>query len=347
MSKHLVRVNGVTKRFLEGKPAAIDALTTQIEAGRVTGLVGPDGAGKTTFLRLIAGLLLPDEGELSVCGFDPKTQASDLHRVIAYMPQRFGLYEDLSVIENIELYADLRSVMGQGRREAVERLLSFTGLEPFTRRLAGALSGGMKQKLGLACALIKQPQLLLLDEPSVGVDPISRRELWRMVYELVDQGVGVVWSTAYLDEAERCATVLLLNEGKPLYQGPPHELTDGVSGQTVLVQGISGDRRAILSRALERPTMIDGVIQGRNLRLVVAKGSAPPTPEEIEAGPSATVSPVPPRFEDAFMDLLGGSLRTKPPFQADNAPPPAQCRGCGRGTRVNTPLRHVCCCGAH
>lgn len=316
MSEPVARIDGVTKRFLEDAPPAIDTLTTRIDAGRVTGLVGPDGAGKTTLLRLIAGLLLPDDGTLSVCGLDPTRQAGALHRLVAYMPQRFGLYEDLSVIENLELYADLRSVTGTERQEAFERLLAFTGLAPFTGRLAGALSGGMKQKLGLACALIKRPRLLLLDEPSVGVDPISRRELWRMVYELVDQGIGVVWSTAYLDEAERCASVLLLSEGKPLYQGPPHELTRSVEGRTFLVQSMSGDRRIVLSRALERPAVIGGVIQGRGVRLVVGKGEVPPAPAEIDAGPDAAVVPVPPRFEDAFMDLLGGGVPGQSPFAA-------------------------------
>ena len=314
MSEVLVRIESVTKRFMAGASPALDAVSARIEAGRVTGLVGPDGAGKTTLLRLIAGLLLPTVGELSVCGFDPASQATALHRVVSYMPQRFGLYEDLSVIENLELYADLRSVTGAERDQAFERLLAFTGLAPFTGRLAGALSGGMKQKLGLACALIKRPRLLLLDEPSVGVDPISRRELWRMVYELVDQGIGVIWSTAYLDEAERCASVLLLSEGELLYQGPPQELTRSVEGRTFLVQNMGGDRRAVLSRALDRPHVIDGVIQGRSIRLVVAESADPPTAAEIEAGTEATVEMTPPRFEDAFMSLLGGGIKSRSPF---------------------------------
>jgi len=314
MTETLVRIDGVTKRFLENGTPAVEALTAQIKSGQVTGLVGPDGAGKTTLLRLIAGLLLIDDGTLRVCGFDPKTHAAPLHRVVAYMPQRFGLYEDLSVIENLELYADLRSVIGTERDEAFARLLSFTGLESFTGRLAGALSGGMKQKLGLACALIKRPRLLLLDEPSVGVDPLSRRELWRLVYALVDQGIGVVWSTAYLDEAERCASVLLLSGGKALYQGPPQALTRRLEGRTFLVRNMSGERRAVLARALERPDVIDGVIQGRSVRLVVGQDGIAPTPASLDAGPEAAMTPVPPRFEDAFMDLLGGGPRGRSPF---------------------------------
>jgi ABC-2 type transport system ATP-binding protein len=218
----LVEADGVTKRF-GGQPAIAD-LNLRVLGGHVTGLVGPDGAGKTTLLRLVAALLLTDSGRLRVCGFDTATGVSGIRQAVSYMPQRFGLYEDLSVQENLDLYADMRGIIGIERQRAFARLLAFTSLAPFTDRLAGKLSGGMKQKLGLACALINKPRLLLLDEPSAGVDPISRRELWRMVYELVDQGIGVVWSTAYLDEAERCASVVLLDKGRALYDGPPSSL---------------------------------------------------------------------------------------------------------------------------
>ena len=186
-----------------------------------------------------------------MCGFDPIAEAAALREEIGYMPQRFGLYEDLSVLENLTLYADLRGVVGQARKETFERLLAFTDLARFTDRRAGALSGGMKQKLGLACAMLRSPRLLLLDEPSVGVDPISRRELWRMVYALIDQGVGVVWSTAYLDEAENCAEVLVLNEGRVLYQGDPKAMTASVAGRVFQLRGAGARRRELLARALE------------------------------------------------------------------------------------------------
>ena len=205
----LILAENLTKRFRAAAPPAIDRLCARVGPGEVTGVVGPDGAGKTTLLRLFAGLLLPSDGRLVVCGADTRTELDLIRRQVSYMPQRFGLYEDLSVRQNLNLYADLRNVVGAERQAAFERLLAFTGLEPFTGRLAGALSGGMKQKLGLACALIRAPRLLLLDEPSVGVDPISRRELWKMVYDLVDQGIGVVWSTSYLDEAERLRPSIL------------------------------------------------------------------------------------------------------------------------------------------
>ena len=177
----------------------------------MTGLVGPDGAGKTTMIRILAGLIEPDEGEVTVLG-RPALKAD--HAQIGYMPQRFGLYEDLTVIENMNLYADLRNLVGPDRTASFDRLLQFTDLKRFEDRLAGKLSGGMKQKLGLACALLKQPKLLLLDEPGVGVDPVSRRELWDMVKDLIGEGVGVLWSTAYLDEAERCRRCLSAARGQ-------------------------------------------------------------------------------------------------------------------------------------
>ena len=216
MTDALVTIKALTKRYEGNAHVAIDNLTTVIKAAQVTELVGPDGAGKTTLMRLMAALLSPSSGTISVCGLDVVSEAAAIHDTIGYMPQRFGLYEDLSVIENLNLYADLRGVLGIERRETFERVLAFTNLAPFTGRLAGALSGGMKQKLGLACAMLRSPRLLLLDEPSVGVDPISRRELWRMVYALIEQGVGVVWSTAYLDEARELRRGYRAQRGKRL-----------------------------------------------------------------------------------------------------------------------------------
>ena len=319
MTGSLVSIEGLAKRFTADGPPALQALTTTIKGGQVTGLVGPDGAGKTTLMRLMAALLMPTEGRLSVCGFDAVTEAAAIHDTIGYMPQRFGLYEDLTVLENLTLYADLRSVVGQARIETFAKLLAFTDLARFTGRLAGALSGGMKQKLGLACAMLRQPKLLLLDEPSVGVDPISRRELWRMVYTLIGEGVGVVWSTAYLDEAENCAEVIVLNAGRVLFQGDPKSMTAGVAGRVFQVRGAGHARRSVLAQALTRPEIIDGVMQGEAIRLVVAEGQA--TPEAARLGSGLTVAEVPPRFEDAFVAMLGG--QPKRTLVSDVSPRPA------------------------
>jgi ABC-2 type transport system ATP-binding protein len=303
-----IRLETVGKRF--GEEAALSGITAGIGSGVVTGLVGPDGAGKTTLIRLLTGLLAPTEGRLEVLGHDTRTDPQAVQNDIGYMPQRFGLYEDLTVQENLNLYADLRGLPEAERKSTFERLLSFTALGPFTGRYAGKLSGGMKQKLGLACALIRAPKVLLLDEPSVGVDPISRRELWRMVQDLKGGGIAVIWSTAYLDEAERCDRVLLLNRGKLLFEGPPAELSARVKGRVFQATGLEGERRKLLAVALDRPGVIDGVIQGRALRLVVKDEGV--APEALRDGlgevfGGAQIEAVTPRFEDAFIDALGGA----------------------------------------
>jgi ABC-type multidrug transport system ATPase subunit len=301
----VITIENVSKRF--GGTTALDAITAAISPGRITGLVGPDGAGKSTLLRLICGLLVPDSGSISVCGLDTVREAPAIHAIAAYMPQRFGLYEDLSVRENLDLYADLRGVVGAARRDSFARLLAFTDLERFQDRLAGQLSGGMKQKLGLACALVHTPEVLLLDEPSVGVDPISRRELWRMVEELIERGIAVLWSTSYLDEAERCADVLLLHDGRLLHAGPPARLTERVAGRAYLVDAGAEGGRAALARMLRLPGVADGVVQGRAVRLVMAEGAAPPSAQALGVSAGTDIHPVPPRFEDAYVAELGGA----------------------------------------
>ncbi len=299
-----ITLRDVYKRF--GDQNALGGLTLDIEAGSLTGLVGPDGAGKTTLMRLFAGLMVPSCGVVTVCGHDVVERAEAVHHVTGYMPQRFGLYEDLTVGENLKLNAELRGLLDERRKEVFERLLHFTRLEPFIDRLAGQLSGGMKQKLGLACALMAQPPVLLLDEPSVGVDPVSRRELWAMVQDLVGEGMTVIWSTAYLEEAERCGQVLLLDQGKVLFQGPPAELTDRLLGRSFLVQDIHGNRRNALTEALELPTVRDGVIQGAAVRVVTSTSGQENSLAPLLARYRGRLEPVAPRFEDAFIDLLGG-----------------------------------------
>ena len=299
-----VEIRGVVKRFRATE--ALGGITAQILPGRLTGLVGPDGAGKTTLMRLLAGLMDPTEGTISICGRDTVLDNEAIHTLTGYMPQRFGLYEDLSVMDNMELFADLRGLGSKTNRTLFDQLLAFTRLEPFTKRLAGKLSGGMKQKLGLACALMARPQVLLLDEPSVGVDPVSRQDLWRMVHELTSDGMAVVWSTAYLDEAERCATVLLLNEGRIEYDGPPAELTGTLHDRSFRLLHPVEDRRFVLSRALDLPSVCDGVIQGSSVRVVLRKDAALDEVRALADASGAGLAPVTPRFEDAFVDLLGG-----------------------------------------
>lgn len=302
MSDNLVEIKNLSKSFNKNSNPALDHVSAVIPKGQIVGLAGPDGAGKTTLIRLIAGLLLPTEGEIIIQGLNTRTDSEEISQIISYMPQRFGLYEDLTVQQNLDLYADLRGVDKTERKEVIQQLLHFTQLGPFTDRFARDLSGGMKQKLGLACALVKKPTLLLLDEPSVGVDPISRRELWRMVKELLSQGISVLWSTAYLDEAERCDLVLLLNEGKLLFSGPPAELTDRVAGRTFNLRNVTENRRKLLTEILKKPDVIDAIIQGSDIHILVKNEHI-----DLEAFPGHTLVAVPPRFEDAFVDILGGA----------------------------------------
>ncbi|CNH77633.1 putative ABC transporter ATP-binding protein [Yersinia intermedia] len=304
--QHLITLEGVEKRFPGLDNPAVASLTTEIRSGAVTGLVGPDGAGKTTLLRMLAGLLKPSQGKMTVVGLDPLENDRQLHSILGYMPQKFGLYEDLTVMENLTLYADLRGVTGELRRQTFERLLTFTDLTRFTDRLAGKLSGGMKQKLGLACTLVGQPKVLLLDEPGVGVDPISRRELWRMVHELASDGMLILWSTSYLDEAEQCREVLLLNEGKLLYSGAPQHLTQRMSGRTILLAAQTGTNRKLLQHALALPQVSDGVIQGKYVRLILKPDVDHSQLLPLLNQPNAEITEAEPRFEDAFIALLGG-----------------------------------------
>lgn len=306
MVSHYIELEGLEKRFAGLDRPAVASLTTRIASGAVMGLVGPDGAGKTTLMRILAGLLKPSAGRVSVVGLDPVRQDRQLHALLGYMPQKFGLYEDLTVMENLVLYAELRGVTGAARASTFARLLAFTSLAPFTDRLAGKLSGGMKQKLGLACTLLGSPQVLLLDEPGVGVDPISRRELWRMVHELADEGMLILWSTSYLDEAEQCREVLLLNEGRLLYSGPPQQLTQRMAGRTILLRAPGLSHRRLLQQAITLPMVSDAVIQGQYLRLILQAGcdhQQIPTALNLT---QAEVLEATPRFEDAFIDLLGG-----------------------------------------
>jgi len=283
---------------------ALDGVSLEIGQGELAALVGPDGAGKTTLLRLIAGLMAADVGELTVLGVDPAAEPQRIQDRIAYMPQRFGLYEDLSVQENLDLYADLHGVDAAERAKRYSQLLAMTALAPFTRRLAGRLSGGMKQKLGLACTLVRWPDLLLLDEPTVGVDPLSRRELWEIIAQLVrDHHLTVLLSTSYLDEAERCDKVFLLRAGRMLTSGRPDMISSVASGRTFRAEPAEGEpARHLQSRLLNEVDIVDAVPEAGRVRLVTAEPGKPDRIESLIGG--MPVVSVAARFEDGFMTLL-------------------------------------------
>ena len=304
-----VELRGLAMRF--GAVEALRGLDARIPAGRITGLVGPDGAGKTTLLRLLAGLMEPAAGQALLFGRPAREVAADAPNSIGYMPQRFGLYEDLSVMANLRLHARLRGLEGEARDALFDRLLAFTSLGPFTRRLAGRLSGGMKQKLGIACALLGAPRVLLLDEPGVGVDPLSRQELWQMVSELSDDGMTVIWSTAYLDEAARCPGIIMLDGGRILYDGPPEGLTARVEGRVFHVPPGSEGSKAALARWTRTPGVEDALMQGSRIRVLLGRDAPESTRAAVrEAGGEN----VPARLEDAYMHMVGGLNQEPSPY---------------------------------
>ena len=314
---------------------ALDHVSLDIRHGTLAALVGPDGSGKTTLLRMVAGLIAPDSGKLEVLGINVTADPQQIQSRISYMPQKFGLYEDLSVQENLDLYADLHGVTPDAKSLRYVQLMQMTNLGSFTDRLAGHLSGGMKQKLGLACTLVRSPELLLLDEPTVGVDPLSRRELWEIILRLVrEENLTVLMSTAYLDEADRCNHAVVLHQGKVLVQGPPGEVTKLAIGRVFLVEPPEGQpARNLQAQCFDEPGIVDAVPEGGLVRLVLRSEN------NINAGNLATpflqkggqgglselapldglaVYPVPPRFEDGFMLLLHQLGNMAEPVSADS-----------------------------
>jgi len=299
-----IRTENLTKCF--GALTAVDQLTFSVAAGEIFGLVGPDGAGKTTTMRLLASIMEPTSGIAWIAGHHTVKEAEAIKEKIGYMSQRFGLYPDLTVMENIHFYADIYGVPRQGRQEKIDRLLAFSNLTPFKKRLAGNLSGGMKQKLGLSCALIHKPQVLFLDEPTNGVDPVSRRDFWRILYQLLREKVTIFVSTAYLDEAERCNRLGLIHKGKLLAQGTPEEVKKLMRGTILEVKspelrrafakfrelleadsvGLFGNRLHIVTRDPERAT--------RQVEKIMAEAGL-----KLEG-----INPVEPSLEDIFISVL-------------------------------------------
>jgi ABC-2 type transport system ATP-binding protein len=302
-----ISLRGLTRRF--GTLTAVDALTLDVGQGELFGIVGPDGAGKTTTLRMLAGVLRPSDGQAWVDGVDVGHDPEMVKPRIAYMAQRFGLYEDLTVQENLDFYADLYRVPVSQRPARLERLYHFSGLGEFKGRLAGQLSGGMKQKLSLSCALIHHPRVLLLDEPTFGVDPISRRELWLILHEMVAEGITVVVSTSYLDEAERCDRVVLLDKGRSLALDRPDALQRSLKGTMLAVRvDRPRDARDAL-RGVE--AVLGAALFGESVHTLMAPGSSIEDLRRALTAAGVSVldtEVVEPSLEDVFIHLVGGSI---------------------------------------
>ena len=313
--------DGVDKAFTVRKNTvkALDSVHFTAHTGQITALIGADGSGKTTFMRLASGLLHPERGHIKVFGADTVKEPAAVRSLIGYMPQRFGLYEDLSVQENLDLYADLQGIPSSRRREKYDQLLAMGGLEPFTSRLAGRLSGGMKQKLGLICTLLRTPRLLLLDEPTVGVDPVSRQELWSIITHATKEiGISIMLSTGYFDEVERCDAFLLLREGSVLSQGIPEEFAGRVDGRVFTIGVKDTDRRAMKHAVASEPGVIDTLLRGDTVRVVLDTGA---DPKPIGTRVGVQLQSTRPRFEDAFIDLLTARISSGAPLEV-HAPRP-------------------------
>jgi ABC-2 type transport system ATP-binding protein len=304
-----VQFGGVTKRY--GAITAVDAVTFDVAPGEMFGLIGPDGAGKTTTIRLIAGLLRPDAGRIRVFDRDPVADHRAITGDVGYLSQRFSLYGDLTIDENIAFFAEIHGVARY--RPARDRLLDMTQLTPFRTRRADRLSGGMKQKLALACTLVHEPRILLLDEPTTGVDPVSRREFWKLLAEFLARGLTIVMATPYLDEAERCARVALLHDGHLLALDEPPRLQGALAGQVLEV--MTGTPRPAIEPLSRVPGVLDVQSFGDRAHARIARGAAERVIAAIEAAmreahiPLISVRPIAASLEDVFIELITGGPR--------------------------------------
>ena len=301
-----VSLRDLTRSF--GDLTAVDGLSFDVGRGELFGIVGPDGAGKTTTLRMLAGVLRPTSGTAVLEGVDVAEDPEGAKLHLAYMAQRFGLYEDLTVAENLAFYADLYSVPKAERPDRLERLYTFSRLDEFTDRLAGNLSGGMKQKLSLSCCLVHRPKVLLLDEPTFGVDPISRRELWLILHEMVEQGVTVIVSTSYLDEAERCDRVILLNEGQTMALAEPHRLQSSLEGTMLALR--TANPRGVRDALNTMAGVSSAALFGDAIHTLLEPGTtleafaAAMTAQRIEILDQERIEP---SLEDVFIHLVGAA----------------------------------------
>ena len=299
-----IQINELTQKF--GNVTAVDRLKLAVNQGEIFGLLGPDGAGKTTIMRLLAGLMAPSEGDAWISGFHTVNDVEPLRNIISYMPQRFGLYLDLTVQENIDFYADLYNVPKKIRKEKIPELLAFSNMTPFRDRQARNLSGGMKQKLALACALIHTPRVLLLDEPTNGVDPLSRRDFWRILYRLLEDKVTIFVSTAYLDEAERCDRIGLLHKGQLILSGKPAEIKTQMRGIIVEVR-CSAPRQALPFLIANLSPVSSGLF-GNKIHLVMLEEASQALAivknRLQKIGVQAEVEIVVPSLEDVFISMI-------------------------------------------
>ncbi|MDE2199553.1 MAG: ABC transporter ATP-binding protein [Rhodospirillales bacterium] len=305
MAPAAVMVDRVSRRF--GAVEAVREVSFTVAPGEIFGLVGPDGAGKTTLMRILAGVLSPDAGAVALDGIDVRAAPEQTKLHLSYMPQRFGLYEDMTVAENIFFYATLFAVPARERRARSAQLLAAAGLEAFSNRLAGQLSGGMKQKLGLVCALIHTPRVLLLDEPTTGVDPVSRRDFWAILYGLRESGVTILLSTAYMDEAERCSRLALLHQGRIRALDTPARLKQAMPGALLALTG--PDPRALRDALAGAPGVLGLLLMGDRVHVRVdePEGRMPALHARLAARglAAATMARIDPGIEDVFVALLG------------------------------------------
>jgi ABC-2 type transport system ATP-binding protein len=298
-----IKTSNLTKSFND--TVAVNGLNLEIKKGELYGLVGPDGAGKSTTMRLLAAIMDPTSGNAWVAGHSVLTEGERIKDKIGYMSQRFGLYEDLTVLENIQFYADLYAVPHKERPQRIERLLGFSNLTPFQKRLAGALSGGMKQKLGLACALIHTPEVLFLDEPTNGVDPVSRRDFWRILYDLLKEGVTILVSTAYLDEAERCTRIGLMHKGRILVEDEPKKIRSSLDQPMIEVWPDRPRLAADYARTLSAVQSVS--LYGDRLHIAVEKKmAASGVIEQLKRGgfDVKDYREVLPSLEDVFISMV-------------------------------------------